>query len=236
MKIFREKGRLFNADTGKMLRYKNLEIKVGKTRDSVYRLLRQGKKVIKKFLGYISKTPKKYKRKAEQSVKRAEQRQAAKERTRLSEESPSAEKTIKTKADEPETIPIEKTQIIDKSTIPEPEKPEQILSEIAKSEAKKYTVLPRDIVDIIEETLRIALIRPELDDTIPIVISRDFQNQLNFDRIMKMLRKDGLITIDKIQAVADEDYQITTVSDYMDDLFKAYEEARTDDEKNDLWD
>lgn len=224
MKIFREKGRLFNAETGKMLRYKNFEIKVGKTRESVYRIVRKGKRLVKKFIGYISKTPKKYKRKAEQSVKRAEQRQAAKERTRLSEESSTAEKTVKTKAGEPEP---EK---------PEPEKPEQIISEIAKSEAKKYTVLSRDIVDIIEETLRTALIRPELDDTIPIVISRDFQNQLNFDRIMKMLRKDGLITIDKIKAVADEDYEITSVSDYMDDLFKAYEEARTDDEKNDLWD
>ena len=236
MKIFRVKERLFDAESGKMLRFKNLTIKVGKTRDSVYRVFKRGKKLVKKFLGYISKTPKKYQKKAEASVRRSERRKATREKS--FDEIPKSEPTIKIETPNKETTPEVASQqepVIDKPILEEPDV-DQVLTEIQTLESDKFSLLPRDIVELIDETIRAAVIRPEKDDTIPLVVTKDFQNEMNFSRIMKMLRKDGLITLEKIEAVKNEDYEVTSISQYMDDLFKAYEEAKTDKEKSKIWD
>jgi len=56
---------LFNYD-GSLSRLKNFEIKQGKTRSSVYSIAKNGKK---KFLGYISKMPEKFRKSSEKKIK-----------------------------------------------------------------------------------------------------------------------------------------------------------------------
>ena len=172
-------GRLFNY-SGTLSRLQKYEIRVSPSgRQSVYSTA--GRKP--KFLGYVSKMPKKLEKSSQKKVKRAEYRERKQTKWKL--------------------------------------KPDRMSREIVRS---------------IGDALRDGNVFSDLENRKRPIPSKKLQSAINFDRILRMMVRDGVLTEEKIRKTMDEDYKFTSISAYERDLFNAYQNADSDDERTALWD
>lgn len=96
--------------------------------------------------------------------------------------------------------------------------------------------MTREVVRSIGDALRDGNVFMDRENVKRPIPSRKLQSAINFDRILRMLVRDGVLTEEKIKATMDEDYEFTSISAYERDLFNAYQNADTDEERDDLWD
>ena len=224
-------GEVVNRFTGNKSRG-TFEIRQGKNKISIYKITKRNPQG--KFVGYAGKMGKRVQKRAEKlqqtRIKKAQNKalkqfnaqvRALNEFNRQEQERQALKKSEEEQA---------------RITIDDEDKPKDKLSleSIREIANLKSSGLLLDF----DEKLKL---------DVPVILSRDAQNMLNFSRVLDSMKRDGTITMEKIENLfKSQDIDAThfprpprdfeTIEEFTNWLLEEYRDATTKDRRTQLWD